>query len=132
MFREADRAAAYWRELGGITLDHVEQAAAKAETAHVMIKDGEVRLSRVANPSDSRCANTSRLVASLQFFVKSRPDWERGSRLRATLARIQEAILTSIELIPDVEFVVHIYDAVGSTIALRAHPREPVSAEPRS
>lgn len=37
-------------------------------------------------------------------------EWERHSRSRATLALIQEAILTSIEPIPNVEFVIHTDD----------------------
>jgi hypothetical protein len=64
--------------------------------------------------------------------VKSRPDWERGSRLRATLARINEAILTSAEPIPDVEFVVHIYDAVSPYRAASPYPPWAIFMKPSS
>lgn len=46
-------------------------------------------------------------------------EWERGSRTRATLALIQEALLTAIEPVPNVEFVVMTDDKVRSSILSR-------------
>lgn len=42
LYSEADRAATYWEEKGGISLALVDKAATHSETARVLIKDGEV------------------------------------------------------------------------------------------
>jgi hypothetical protein len=40
---EADRVVDYWIKRGGVSLQQVERAARKPQTARVMIKNGEVR-----------------------------------------------------------------------------------------
>ena len=106
-YSEADRVVDYWVRRGGVSMTQVEKAANRPQTARVLIKDGEVSLLLFFRYSIILIAR------SRQMYVK-RFEPERHSRTRAALSLINDALLTSVEPIPDIEFVIQTDDAVGS------------------
>ncbi|KAJ6261229.1 hypothetical protein Dda_3897 [Drechslerella dactyloides] len=91
LFVEVDRAAAFWRQKGGITLDHIDKAmvAGSGNIVRAVILDGEL-------------------------YVKWK-DRGRHSRVHSTLAMIHDAMLTSREPIPDIEFVIYCDDHLDNS-----------------
>ncbi|TIA99181.1 hypothetical protein E3P94_00543 [Wallemia ichthyophaga] len=88
LFYEAERALAYWSERGGITLKHLDKASEKAH--------GRV------------------VIHNNRMFVKEFSHNDVNTRALATFAAIHEALLTSTEAFPNVEFTFQVQDAGDS------------------
>ncbi|GAA99656.1 uncharacterized protein L969DRAFT_86933 [Mixia osmundae IAM 14324] len=84
LYREAERAAQYWRHRGGITRAALDAADAQAH-ARVLIKDNQVYLTNYRGGINSRTL--------------------------AALASLNEAVLTAVEELPAVEFVIQTDDS---------------------
>ncbi|KEI42616.1 uncharacterized protein L969DRAFT_92050 [Mixia osmundae IAM 14324] len=86
LFEELDRAASYWRERGGIHMRDLDKGMPQANV-HVIIKRN-------------------------RLYLKEPYRIGPNSRTRATLAAINDAIVTAVEPIPDVEFILTVEDMV--------------------
>ena len=91
-------------------MDQIERAADRGQTARVLIYDNEV-CHRV--PPELVTDSLHLSTAFDQLYIK-RFEWERHSRTRSSLALLNDAILTSTEPIPNVEFVIHTDDQVSA------------------
>ncbi|KAK9899146.1 hypothetical protein P389DRAFT_140326 [Cystobasidium minutum MCA 4210] len=88
LYAEADRAAQYWADRGGVTLETFQAVAAKHEGAtRILIYDNELYILHYGGSINSRMA--------------------------AALAMINSAVLTSTEIIPNIEIILHTADAGG-------------------
>ncbi|KAM0755468.1 hypothetical protein T439DRAFT_282816 [Meredithblackwellia eburnea MCA 4105] len=90
LYKEADRSRDYWRKRGGVTLDLLTKAEEKGQ-ARVMIHNNR---------------NGGLTSMYTQLYIKSYSDFQQGTRTRATLAAINEALVTALEPLPDIEFVI--------------------------
>ncbi|SGY34338.1 BQ5605_C002g01614 [Microbotryum silenes-dioicae] len=102
LYLEIDRAVAYWKKEGGVTLKHLDEAEKKSQ-ARVLIKNN-------------------------RLYVKSYSDEQQGTRTKAVLASIRDAMIGSLEPLPDVEFVVQTGDTgmpAGAAWALGRREKEP-------
>ncbi|KAL8283581.1 hypothetical protein RQP46_005376 [Phenoliferia psychrophenolica] len=84
LYAEADRARDYWLSRGGLNLTDLDAAETQGN-ARAMIKNN-------------------------RLYIKSYSDNQQGTRTKATLAAINEALITSLEPLPDVEFVLQTGD----------------------
>lgn len=80
LYAEADRARDWYRARGGVTLQELDEAEEVGQ-ARVIIKRGRM------------------------YVASYHEDRQQGTRTKAVLASINEAIITATEPIPDVEFV---------------------------
>ncbi|KAK4705063.1 hypothetical protein P7C70_g1142, partial [Phenoliferia sp. Uapishka_3] len=84
LYLEADRSRDYWLSRGGVNSSDLDAAEQQGQ-ARAMIKNN-------------------------RLYIKSYSDNQQGTRTKATLAAINEAITTSLEPLPDVEFVIQTGD----------------------
>ncbi|BGP12491.1 hypothetical protein JCM10213_005473 [Rhodosporidiobolus nylandii] len=84
LYLEIDRAVDYWKARGGVTLKDLDDAEAQGQ-ARAMIYNN-------------------------RLYVKSYSSSQQGLRTKAALALINEALTTSPEPVPDIEFVVQTGD----------------------
>ncbi|CAD6568880.1 MAG: hypothetical protein CYPHOPRED_002920 [Cyphobasidiales sp. Tagirdzhanova-0007] len=84
LYVEIDRAALYWKGRGGITREDIETSVSTSN-AHLLLYDN-------------------------QLYVKSFHNLKRNSRPLAQVALINEAISTSPERLPNIEFTIRIKD----------------------
>ncbi|KAK4057692.1 hypothetical protein OIO90_001340 [Microbotryomycetes sp. JL221] len=80
LYNEVDRAVKFWSEQGGVKLADLDAAEEKGQARAMIINN--------------------------RLYVKSYSGEQQGTRTKATLASINEALITSREPIPDIEFVV--------------------------
>lgn len=90
-----------------MSFSQVERAADRGQVARVLIRDNEVTCGLPL----LRCPAPILTVSGEQMYVKR---FEHGwhSRIRSALALINDAILTSVEPIPNIEFALHTGDWV--------------------
>ncbi|GAA5992422.1 hypothetical protein JCM11641_002902 [Rhodosporidiobolus odoratus] len=84
LYLEIDRAVDYWKARGGVTQKDLDDAEERGQ-ARAMIYNN-------------------------RLYVKSFADYQQGTRTKATLALINEALITSPEPVPDIEFVIQTGD----------------------
>ncbi|GAA5993968.1 hypothetical protein JCM5350_003507 [Sporobolomyces pararoseus] len=84
LFQEIERSKAYWGARGGITQKDLDEAQEKGQ-ARAMIYNN-------------------------RLYVKWYGGWNQGTRTKATLASINEALKISNEPVPDIEFVLQTGD----------------------
>ncbi|KAM0793496.1 hypothetical protein ACM66B_000935 [Microbotryomycetes sp. NB124-2] len=80
LYKEVDRTVEFWKAQGGVKLSDLDAAEER----------GQARVQIINN----------------RLYVKSYSDEQQGTRTKATLASINEALITSREPIPDIEFVI--------------------------
>ncbi|BGP28598.1 hypothetical protein JCM10296v2_000334 [Rhodotorula toruloides] len=84
LYLEIERARDYWKARGGVTEKDLDEAEQK----------GQARVQIINN----------------RMYVKSYSSEQPGTRTKATLALINEALITSPEPVPDIEFVIQTGD----------------------
>ncbi|BGP04534.1 hypothetical protein JCM10049v2_000336 [Rhodotorula toruloides] len=84
LYLEIERARDYWKARGGVTEKDLDEAEQK----------GQARVQIINN----------------RMYVKSYSNEQPGTRTKATLALINEALITSPEPVPDIEFVIQTGD----------------------
>ncbi|KAH8919472.1 hypothetical protein BT69DRAFT_1337280 [Atractiella rhizophila] len=89
---EADRAASYFKRRGGISSSDLDKAM-------------------------ERGANARGVILRNRFYVKDYRGGQ-GTRTLATLAAINQAVLTSLHPVPDIEFVIQTTDTGDASLGL--------------
>ncbi|TNY17190.1 glycosyl transferase family 90-domain-containing protein [Rhodotorula diobovata] len=84
LYLEVERARDYWKARGGVTQQDLDDAEAQ----------GQARA----------------LIVNNRLYVKSYSDAQQGTRTKAALALINEALITAPEPVPDIEFVIQTGD----------------------
>ncbi|BGP44545.1 hypothetical protein JCM10450v2_000359 [Rhodotorula kratochvilovae] len=84
LYLEIDRARDYWKARGGVTEKDLDDAEAQ----------GQARA----------------MIVNSRLYIKSYSDSQQGQRTKASLALINEALITAPEPVPDIEFVVQTGD----------------------
>ncbi|GAA5859763.1 hypothetical protein JCM1840_006443 [Sporobolomyces johnsonii] len=101
LYLEVERMRNYWKARGGVTQKDLDDAEEKGQ-ARAMIYNN-------------------------RLYIKSYSREQQGTRTKATLASINEALITSLEPLPDVEFVIQTGDnglPAGAPWALGRKERE--------
>ncbi|GAA5925329.1 hypothetical protein JCM3775_006424 [Rhodotorula graminis] len=84
LYLEVERAHDYWKARGGVTQKDLDEAEAQGQARAMIVNN--------------------------RLYVKSYSDSQQGTRTKAALALINEALITAPEAVPDIEFVIQTGD----------------------